>query len=242
MYKNYKTLVIIPARGGSKRLPGKNIKKIGGKPMIAHAILAAKESRYVDRIIVSTDDLAIAKVAKKYGAEVPFIRPAELATDTAPTLPVLQHAVRHYENEKNFKSDLVILVQPTNPLVRSGDIDGAIEKMIATKTNSCFTVSEISQRPEWMYHLEGKKPKLFLSSDILETKRSQNLPKLCIINGTVYVMKHNTLVTKNKIRDKNTSIYVMPKERSIDIDDVYDFELAEFLVKKQNEKDNKNRK
>ena len=230
MYKNKKILAIIPARGGSKRLPGKNIKLLNGKPMIAHAILAAKKSKYVDRVIVSTDDQAIVKVAKKYGAEVPFIRPAELASDTAGTLPVLQHAVAHIERQDKFKPDLVVLIQPTNPLVKSEDIDGTIEKMIATKTNSCFTVSEISQRPEWMYRLAGKKPKLFLTNANLNI-RSQDLPKLGIINGAIYVTKYNTLMKNNKIRDKNTSIYLMPKERSVDIDDMFDFELAKFLIK-----------
>ena len=230
-YKNLKILAIIPARGGSKRLPGKNIKKIGGKPMIAHAILAARKSKYVDRVIVSTDDLKIIKVAKEYGAEVPFIRPAELASDTATTLPVLQHTVTYIEKPGNFKPDLIVLIQPTNPLVTSDDIDGTIEKIIATKTNSCFTVSEISQRPEWMYRLDSKKTKLFLNEDNGPTKRSQELPRLAIINGAVYVMRYDTLMKKNKIRDNNTSIYVMPKERSVDVDNIFDFKLAEFLIK-----------
>lgn len=205
--------------------------------MIAHAILAAKKSKYVDRVIVSTDDPAIIKVAKKYGAEVPFIRPAELASDAALALPVLQHAVSYIERRDKFRPDLVILIQPTSPLVKSSDIDGVIEKIIKTKTNSCFTVSEISQRPEWMYSLEGKKPKLFLSSDNLETRRSQDLPKLAIINGAVYVTKYNTLMKRGLISDrKNTSIYVMPKERSVDIDDYFDFKIAEALIKYNDKK------
>lgn len=231
-YREKKILVIIPARGGSKRLPGKNIKKIGEKPMIAHAILAAKKSKYVDRIVVSTDDPTIAKVAKKYGAEVPFIRPAELASDTAPTLPVLQHAVVYIERRDDFKPDLVVLIQPTNPLVKSEDIDGAIEKIISTKTNSCFTVSEISQRPEWMYRMDSKRAKLFLNEDNGPTKRSQDLPRLAIINGTVYVTKYDTLMKKGLIRDDtNTSIYLMPRERSVDIDDLVDFKIAGALIK-----------
>jgi len=235
-YKHHKIILIIPARGGSKRLPGKNIKKIGGKPMIAHAILAAKKSKYIDRIVVSTDDPAIAKVAVKYGAEVPFVRPTELASDTATTLPVLQHAVTHVEKHDKFKPDLVVLIQPTNPLVRKDDIDGAIEKIIATKTNSCFTVSEISQRPEWMYDLNNKKPKLFLASSS-ETKRSQDLPKLGIINGSVYVIRYNTLMKNNLIRDDaNTSIYLMPKGRSVDIDDNLDFKIAEALMEYDEDK------
>lgn len=233
MYKNKKILAIIPARGGSKRLPGKNIKNIGGKPMIAHAILAAKKSKYINRIIVSTDDPAIAKVAKKYGAEVPFERPSELANDTAPTLPVLRHAVKYYEKEKRFKADIIVLIQPTNPMVKSQDINGTIETLFKTKTNSCFSVTEISQRPEWMYRMDNKRAKLFLKEKKGRTKRSQELPRLAIINGTVYVMKYDTLMKKNKIRDENTSIYLMPRERSIDIDDLFDFELAKFLFKNQ---------
>lgn len=231
-YKGKKILVIIPARGGSKRLPGKNIKKISGKPMIAHAILAAKKSEYTDRIIVSTDDVMIAKAAKRFGAEVPFMRPAELASDTAPTLPVLRHAVAHIEGRDKFKPDLVVLIQPTNPLINSEDIDGAIEKIVTTKTNSCFTVSEISQRPEWMYHINGKQAKLFLNEDKGPTKRSQDLPRLAIINGTVYVMTYETLMKRGLIRDNaSTSIYLMPKERSVDIDDHFDFKIAEALFK-----------
>lgn len=200
--------------------------------MIAHAILAAKESKYVDRVIVSTDDSAIAKVARKHGAEVPFMRPAELASDTATTLPVLQHAVVHMESRGKFKPDIIVLIQPTNPLVKSEDIDGTIEKMILTKTNSCFTVSEISQRPEWMYRMDGKQAKLFLNEDKGPTKRSQDLPRLAIINGTVYVTGYDTLMKKNLIRDNaNTSIYLMPKERSVDIDDKLDFKIAEALMK-----------
>lgn len=241
-FENNKILAIIPARGGSKRLPGKNIKKIGGKPMIAHAILAALGSRYIDRVIVSTDDPAIAKVAKKYGAEVPFMRPAELASDTAPTLPVLQHAVTYMESQAGFKPDLTVLIQPTNPLVRSEDVNGAIEKMIATKTNSCFSVCEISQRPEWMYRMDSGLVKLFLKQKTGPTKRSQELPRLAIINGSVYATKYDTLMKRGRIRDENTSIYVMPRERSVDIDDLFDFELAEFLLNRQNGKNNKNRK
>lgn len=242
MYQDKKILVVIPARGGSKRLPDKNIKIIGGKPMISHAITAAKKSKYIDRILVSTDDLLISKAAKKFGAEVPFLRPAELATDTTPTLPVLQHAVRYHESEGKFKPDIIVLIQPTNPLVLPSDIDATIEKMASTGTKSCFSVTEINQRPEWMYHLDGKKPKLFLSSKSIKTKRSQDLPKLGIINGTVYVMGYDTLMKKNKIREDNSSLHIMPRERSVDIDDLFDFELAEFLMSRRNGENNKNRK
>lgn len=241
MYRRNKILAIIPARGGSKRLPGKNIKKISGKPMMAHAILAVKGSKYVDRVVVSTDDRKIATISQRYGAETPFLRPAELANDTVPTLPAFQHAVRYFETNMKFRPDIIVIVQPTSPMVTSADVDGAIEKMVKTKTNSCFSVCEINQRPEWMYYLDNNKPRLLLKN-LWENKRSQDLPKLGIINGSVYVVNYKTLMKKNKVRDNNTSIYIMPKERSVDIDDMHDFELAEFLMKKQNGKNNKNRK
>ncbi|OGN04111.1 MAG: hypothetical protein A2831_02260 [Candidatus Yanofskybacteria bacterium RIFCSPHIGHO2_01_FULL_44_17] len=235
MYRNQKIIAIITARGGSKRLPGKNIKRLLGKPLIAYAIEAAKKSKYVDRIVVSTDDKEIAGVAKKHGAEVPFMRPAELATDTARTLPVLQHAVRYYEKEKKFKPDLVVLIQPTNPLIESEDVDGAIEKIIATKTNSCFSVTKISERPEWMYKIDSKLAQLFINKKKSQTLRSQDLPKLAITNGAVYVMKYDTLMKKGLIEDpRNSSIYLMPRERSVDIDNLFDFELAEFLMRRNN--------
>ena len=230
MYKNKKILAIIPARGGSKRIPRKNIKLLNGKPLISYAINAAKKSKYIDRIIVSTDDKKIARVAKKCGAEVPFMRPAELASDTASALPVIQHAVRYFEDKKKFKPDLIVIVQPTSPLVIAEDIDGTIEKIVTTGTNSCFSASKISQRPEWMYLLNNKKPTLFLNKSSLKA-RSQDLPELGIINGAVYVMTHNTIMKRNKIIDENTSIYLMPRERTVDIDELFDFQLAEFLMK-----------
>lgn len=244
MYKNKKILIIIPARGGSKRLPGKNIKPINGKPLISYAITAAKKSKYADRIVVSTDDLKISSVARRYGAEVPFIRPAELASDTASTLSVIQHAVNYFEKNEKIKPDIVVLIQPTNPLILMSDIDGTLEKMIKTKTKTCFSGTEISQRPEWMYKINNGLPVLFIKNVDTE-KRSQDLPRLAIINGTVYATEYNTLMKKGVIRDdKSLSIYLMPRERSADIDDLFDFEFAEFLLnrKNSNEKKNKNRK
>ncbi len=243
MYKNNKILVIIPARGGSKRLPGKNIKPINGSPLISYAITAAKKSKYPDKIAVSTDDLKIAAVARKYGAEVPFLRPPELASDTASTLSVIQHAVNYFEKNEKFKPTIVVLIQPTNPLITSLDIDGTIEKMVEAKTKSCFSGTEISQRPEWMYRINSKKPALFIKGKGTE-KRSQDLPRLAIINGTVYATEYDTLMKRGLIQDnKSVGIYLMPKERSVDIDELFDFELAKFLLQKQilNEK-NKNRK
>lgn len=231
MYKKLRILAVIPARGGSKRLPGKNIKKLLGKPLIAYAIEAAKKSKHIDWVLVSTDDLRIAKVAKKHGAEVPFLRPAKLATDTALTLPVVQHAVKYVEeNDVNKKIDLIVLMQPTSPLVLSEDIDLAIEKLVRTNSNSCISVSEVSERPEWMQVFSGQKIMPLIKTKLEETRRSQDLKRLFIINGAVYVIRRDTLMDKNHILDKNSTAIIMPKERSVDIDEAVDFKIAEAIM------------
>jgi len=141
MHKSSHILCIITARGGSKRLPGKNIKLLLGKPLIAYGIEAAKKSKYIDRVIVSTDSEEIAAVARGYGAEVPFMRPMELAQDDTPSVPVLQHAVNVVE-EAGDTVDIMVLVQPTSPLVLASDIDAAIEKLVASGAPTCVSVSE----------------------------------------------------------------------------------------------------
>ena len=132
---------IITARGGSKRLPGKNIKLLNGKPLIAYAIIAAKGSKYIDRTIVSTESSEIADVALSYGAEVPFVRPAELATDEASSVSVLQHAVQTIE-QHGQKIDIMVLVQPTSPLVVTEDIDATIDKLFSSGAPTCVSVSQ----------------------------------------------------------------------------------------------------
>lgn len=229
MYNNKKILCIIPARGGSKRLPGKNIKLLNGKPLIGYGIAAAKGSQYIDKVIVSTDDEAIALVAREQGADVPFMRPAELASDTAPTLSVLQHAVAFLE-EKGEKFNLIVLIQPTVPGVETSDIDATVEKLASTGVKSCITVSSIVDPPEWMYRVdtEGRLQKYI----DLPASRGQDLEKLYRVNGAVYVTERDTLMKENKIVDNNNcSGVIMPRERSTDIDTPADFAIAEALMK-----------
>lgn len=231
MFRNKKILAIIPARGGSKGVPRKNIKLLNGKPLISYSIRAALKSKFIDRVIVSTDDKEIAEVAKRYKAEVPFLRPAELAQDTSPTLPVLQHAINFLKNEENYKIDFVVLLQPTTPLMLASDIDSAIEKLVQTKTNSCVSVCEISERPEWMYVFKGSKIKPFIQINE-KTGRRQDLPKTYRLNGAVYVIKKDVLMKKNKIIDKdNLSAIIMPIERSVDINEPVDFPIIEAIIK-----------
>ncbi len=234
MYKDKKILCIIPARRGSKRLPGKNIRPLNGKPLISYGIVAAKGSHYLDRVVVSTDDEAIAAIAKEYGADVPFMRPAELASDTATTLSVLQHAVAFLE-EKGEIFDLIVLVQPTMPGIQTADIDAAIEKLFAAKANSCISLCEITDRPEWIYSLneEGRMLPYTEAAFHSQNIRSQDLPALYRINGAVYVTPRKVLMEDNKIIDKHDCVGVlMPRERSTDIDIQLDFIIAETLMQK----------
>lgn len=233
MYNNKKILCIIPARGGSKRLPGKNIKLLNGVPLIGCAIRAAKGSHYIDKTIVSTDDEAIARVAREQGADVPFMRSAELASDTASTLPVLQHAVTFFE-EKGERFDLIVLIQPTVPGIEAGDIDAAVEKLITSGAHSCISVCEIIDRPEWMYRL-GEGGMITPYADA-STAPSQALEKLYRVSGAVYVTTRETLMEKNLIVDNsNCTAVVVPRERSTDIDTPADFAIAEALMKKRSE-------
>ena len=231
-----KVIAIIPARGGSKRLPRKNIRPLNGKPMIAYAIRAALGAKGVDRVIVSTDDKEIAAIAKKYGAEIPFLRPMELATDTATTVSVLQNAVNWLKEKVDYEVDIVILIQPTSPLVLPEDIDQAIEKLQATGANSCLSVCEIRERPEWMYEFVDGKVRPYLALETREI-RTQDLKKLYRINGAVYAIKKDFLMKNGRvIDDKSMEAIIMPPERSVDIDELQDFLLAEILMKQLNDK------
>jgi CMP-N,N'-diacetyllegionaminic acid synthase len=233
MYKNQKIVNIIPARGGSKGVPRKNIKLLNGKPLISYAIKAAFGSRYLDRVIVSTDDDEIAKIAKRLGAEVPFIRPKKLARDNTLAFSVLQHAVNYLEEKENYHPGIVVLIQATSPLVLSMDIDNTIEQMIKSSKNSCFTACEISERPEWMYEIKKGQPILFLGDATFRTRR-QDLPKLYRINGAVYVMTKEMLMKENRLINAHPNIFIMPRERSVDIDEPFDFKLAEILIRHSN--------
>jgi CMP-N-acetylneuraminic acid synthetase len=228
MYKDKHLLCVIPARGGSKRLPGKNIKELAGKPLIAYAIVAAKGSQYIDRVVVSTDSEEIAEVARTYGAEVPFMRPTELASDTAKSVAVLKHALTECEKEDD-PYDAIVLVQPTTPGVLVSDIDAAIKKLLESSANSCVSVCEITERPEYMYMLDDTgKRKAFIGGP---EQRSQDMPKLYRLNGAVYALLRSTLVDQNKVYDDENGVAViMPHERSIDIDTALDFLIAEVML------------
>ena len=219
-------LAVIPARGGSKGLPRKNILALAEKPLIAWSIEAAKGSKYIDRLILSSEDKTIIKIARDYGCEVPFIRPANLATDQASTINVLKHAMENITG----KYHLLVLLQPTSPLRISKDIDNAIELLIKKKANSVISVVKTDHPPDWSAPLNNDmNMKYFVEKTILG-KRRQDYPDFYRINGAVYVVEIAFFLRSMSFFGEGTYAYKMPKSRSIDIDSLIDFKIAEVLI------------
>jgi len=236
-----KILAVIPARGNSKGLPSKNIKILNGKPLIAWTINAALNSRYIDKVIVSTDSPKIAKISSKFGAEIPFIRPSYLATDSAGSIDVALHAIN--EMFKKEKYDIIVFLQPTSPLRNSKDIDTALQKYFrwAKKAGSLVSACATEHNPYLSFTITAikndssvSKIKTFIvNNPYLMTKRRQEMPQFYRLNGAIYISDITRLKKKKKFIDKDTLVYIMPQERSIDIDTLMDFKLASCLLKKK---------
>jgi len=225
-------IAIIPARGESKSIPRKNIKLLAGKPLIAYTIETALKCKLLDRIIVSTDDKEIAAISKKHGAEVPFMRPRELALDSIPMLPVLQHAVSYLEQNEKLHIDIVVLLQPTSPFREVSDIESCIKKLKKEKADSVVTVCEAEHNPYFvMMKFQDDNLVPLLKTEKPVTTRQDAL-KVYRLNGAVYAVKRDVLMNENKIFTDNTKAVIMPQEKSIDLDHPLDFEFAEFLIKK----------
>jgi len=223
MYKGKNILGLIPARGGSKGLPGKNIKPLLGKPLIAWTIEQALASKYLDRVVVSTDDKKIAEISKKYGAGVPFMRPKELAEDNAKGIDVVLHVIsRLKENNKKKSYDLIMLLQPTSPLRTKEDIDKAMKLLFLKEANAIVSVCEVDHHPLWSNTLpEDGCMKNFISQEITNKNR-QELPVFYRLNGAIYLAYCNYVKEQKSFIGEKTFAYIMPKERSIDIDDEID--------------------
>ena len=237
---NMKIVAVIPARGGSKRIPRKNIKNFCGKPLIAWTILGAFKSKYLDRVIVSTDDKKIAKVAKKYGAEVPFLRPAELTIPTIGIEPTLKHAYQWLLENENYKADALVLLMPTSPLRQTRHIDEAIEIFKKTKANSVLGVNETpaNHTPYWTL-VRNKKGKVILwGGKSLKNiiTRSQDFPQKCYArNDLIYILKpKNLFEKKSNIYGNKVELYVIPdpSKYEADINTFDDWRDAELKFKK----------
>lgn len=226
-------LCTICARGGSKGVPNKNIKELLGKPLIAYTIEQAFYCRFIDRVVVSTDSQDIAIIAKQYGVEVPFMRPSDLATDESPKLPVIQHAVRYYIENLNFKPDYVIDLDPTSPLRISDDIEKCLNLIMndfncdsvitgyRSNKNPYFNMVEID--PKGFAYLSKKTEKQVI--------RRQDAPIVYAMNASIYVWKTEVLLNQTRIVSGKMKLIEMPKERSIDIDTEIDFKLVELIMR-----------
>lgn len=220
-------LGIIPARRRSKGIPEKNIKLLNGKPLIFYTIKEALKSKFLDEVVVSTEDKKIAKIAKNYGAKV-IKRPRELARDTTPTIDVILHVLDVLEG-KNYKPDIVVLLQPTSPLRKADHIDSAIDLFLRKNCDFLVSVCQTKKPPHWWFKIERDYMKPILSYKG-PTKRRQDLPKTYIPNGAIYISTPEKLRKSSNYFNGRTVPYIMSLEESIDIDDELDFLLAEILM------------
>jgi len=218
-------LAVIPARGGSKGIPKKNIKLLGGKPLIYYSIEAGKKATMIDKVVVSTDSKEIASTAKKYGAEV-IDRPSELAKDESPTEPSLIHAVKELERS-GYKADYIVLLQPTSPLRDPIDIDNSIKKLLEEKSDSLLSV-QLNKHFLWK---EEKGKVIPVNYDFLSRPRRQDRDLEFLENGSIYVTKYNILLSRNSRLGGKVSYYVMDELNSIEIDSRFDFWLIENILK-----------
>ncbi|TKI72838.1 acylneuraminate cytidylyltransferase family protein [Lysinibacillus mangiferihumi] len=223
---NLKILAIIPARGGSKGVPRKNIRNLAGKPLIAWTIEEAKKSKYINRLVLSSDDDEIIEVAKEYGCDVPFKRPKELAQDDTPGIETVLHAIEHCPGY-----DFVMILQPTSPLRTVEDIDQCIEYTMRENAKLCVSVSEASQSPYWMYKREDDYLVPLIKQDKLITRR-QDIPKVFILNGSIYLGDIEKIKAAKSFITNETKAYEMPISKSYDIDSLDDFIICENFIKK----------
>ena len=226
MYKDKTFLAIIPARGGSKRLPRKNVLDLNGKPLIAWSIEAGLSSKYIDKVVVSSDDDEILEISKKFGSET-IKRPDELASDTATTFDAIKHAIDNFD-----KYDYIVLLQPTSPLRNEKHIDEAIELLESKNADAVVSVCEMDHSPLWSNTLdETLSMKNFLRDEILN-KRSQDLNPYYRLNGAIYICETEKLLEeKSFFLKKDIFAYVMDRKSSIDIDEEIDFKIASILIK-----------
>jgi CMP-N,N'-diacetyllegionaminic acid synthase len=232
-------LAVIPARGGSKGVPGKNIKHLAGKPLIAWTLEAAKHSKLLTRTIVSTDDENIASVAREYGGEVPFLRPKELAQDLSTDVEFLEHALQTLRSQEGYEADIVVRLPPTSPLRTAEDIDRGIQTLLDdTEADASRPIIEAPKHPYKMWKVGDKYLEPFLTKDVTGFDEPYNLPrqlfpKVYIHTGAMDVMRRATIEVQNSTSGKKLAYFRMDPEHSINIDYPIDFEIADYLMQKR---------
>ena len=224
-------LAVIPARGGSKGVPRKNIKPLGGKPLIAHTIAAALSVFPRQDVVVSTDDEEIAEVSEKYGASVPFIRPVELATDTATSEPVVRHALLHAEESHSTTYDAVLMLQPTSPLRTGEDINRALTLYASGEGDSVVSVIDVEgNHPFRMKRIVGNRLVNYVDQGFWDLRARQQLPRVYIRSGSIYLVDRNVFLQNKSLIGNEPLALVMDPSSSINIDSALDFSLAEMIV------------
>lgn len=224
-------IAIIPARGGSKGVPGKNIKELNKKPLIAYTIEAAKRSKEISRVIVNTDDIEIAKIARQYGAEIPFMRPSYLATDTAAAPDVYIHTIEYLMEEEKTPINKFVVLLPTAPFRTHKHIDEAIELFRKEKAETLVSMKEADIPISWYFKTDCRNRvrniDLCRSEAMLNRQMAE---RFYIPNGAIYILDYELLKQKRTYYSENTVAYMMNQEDSVDIDSIIDFKLAEILM------------
>jgi len=228
-----KIIGTICARGGSKGLPKKNIMPLAGKPLIAYTIEVALKWKKMDKLIVSTDNEEIANISKKYGADTPFMRPAELATDDAGKLPVLQHAVKFCEKEYNTRYDAIVDLDPTAPLRKISDLDNALNKFLNSDADVLYSVCRARKSPYFNMVELDENGYAHLSKPLKnKIARRQDSPEVYDMNASIYIFNRDFLLTADSIHSGKAIVYVMDDISAFDIDREVDFQFIEFLLEK----------
>lgn len=223
-------VALITARGGSKTIPGKNLIDLGGKPLIQWTFDAAQASDRLSRIILSTDDTKIADYGKSAGIEVPFIRPSALAGDSTSHFSVIEHALDWLQEDMGKMPDYLVLLQPTSPLRTAADIDGAVSQALTSQADAVVSMCEADNHPWLTFKIsEGGCVEEYLPADVVYKQR-QSLPEAYALNGAIYVNKPASLLSHKTFTPPQTQAYVMPPERSLDIDTPWDLHLVKMLV------------
>jgi CMP-N-acetylneuraminic acid synthetase len=230
-----KVLAVIPARGGSKGVPRKNIRPVCGKPLISYTIehaLSAQDRFY--RVIVSTDDVEIATIAREQGADVPFLRPADLARDESPVIPMLQHAVEFVERQDGVRMDWICLLQPTEPFRTVTDLEQCLQLGFAGGCDSVISVVQVfATHPILMKRIEADRLLPFCVEEREGTRRQDYRPAAYMRNGSIYLTRRDVLMEQGSIWGATIRPYVMPMERSVSIDTELDLKLAELMMSEQ---------
>ena len=221
---------IITARGGSKGIPGKNLIPIMGQPLISYTIEAALQSKVLDRVIVTTDDEKIAEVSRQFGAETPFVRPANLSGDWDPSYPVVVHALTWMAENEGYFPDYMMLMQPTSPLRIAEDIRNAVAIAREKDADGVISVYEPKQHPHWMFELAEDGRFADFDPQQRELTRRQSLTPQYMLNGSIYLVKRSVIMRQDNFYTDRTYALVMPRERSLDIDSLHDARVVEMTM------------